>query len=69
MNIRNNIETTRVVNSKINLSILKPKLLKALNEGSYFSDLPKFLVEKSKYRPYGDVITYHLETLFDYTFK
>ena len=25
MNIRNNIETTRVVNSKINLSILKTK--------------------------------------------
>ena len=27
MNIRNNIETTRVVNSKINLSILKRSLL------------------------------------------
>ena len=43
--------------------------MKALNEESYFSDLHKFLVEKSKYLPYGAVITYHPETLFDYTFK
>ena len=43
--------------------------MKVLDEGSYFSDLHKFLVEKSKYLPYGDVITYHPETMFDYTLK
>ena len=48
---------------------IKPKLMTALNEGSYLSDLHKFLDEKSKYLPYGDLITYHPETLFDYTFK
>ena len=48
---------------------LKPKLLTALNEESFLSVLHKQLDEKSKYMKYNDLVTYHPETPFDYTFK
>ena len=51
------------------INILKPKLLTALNEESFLSVLHKQLDEKSKYMKYNDLVTYHTETPFDYTFK
>ena len=48
---------------------IKPKLLTALNEESFLSDLYKQLDEKSKYMRFNDLIAYHPTTPFDYNFK
>ena len=49
--------------------LIKPKLLTALNEESFLSDLHKQLDEKSKYMRFNDLIAYHPTTPFDYNFK
>ena len=51
------------------INAIKPKLMTALNKGLFLSDLHALLDEKSNYLPFGDLIAYHPETLFDYNFK
>ena len=51
------------------INSIKPKLINALKENSYISDLHRQLDEKSKYLKFNDLISYHPETSVEYALK
>ena len=51
------------------LNSLKPKLMRALEENSYVSELHKTLDQKSKYTRFNDIITLHPSTSVHYSVK
>ena len=51
------------------LNSLKPKLMRALEENSYVSELHKTLDQNSKYTRFNDIITLHPSTSVHYSVK